>query len=304
MVKVPFDNQWSEKGTIVAGNDINDELSLPYGFFIDADDQTIVIADHDNNRIIQWRIGDMVGEVVAGGNGPGNRLDQLDGPTDVLIDKKTDSFIISDSKNRRIIQWSRSNEMKQAKILINNIDCFGLAIDNQRNIYVSDVKQNEIKQYNLEGDMKNGIVVAGGNGEGSDLNQFEFPTYIFVDKNQNIYISDWSNHRVVKWIKGANEGIIIAGGQGEGNDLTQMSNPSGIFVDELDVLYVADLGNNRIMYWTPEAAQGVVIVGEKAQLKWPMGISFDCRGNLYVVDSAHGHILRFSAESRSNSSEE
>ncbi|CAF4262256.1 unnamed protein product, partial [Rotaria sordida] len=47
-------------------------------------------------------MGDTNGQVVAGGNGQGNRLDQLDHPTDVLIDKETDSLIICDRDNRRV----------------------------------------------------------------------------------------------------------------------------------------------------------------------------------------------------------
>ncbi|CAF3280057.1 unnamed protein product [Rotaria sp. Silwood2] len=145
------------------------------------------------------------------------------------------------------MQWSRRNGTKQGKILIGDIDCFGLAIDHQRYLYISDVKQHEIRRYQLEGDMKNGTVIAGGNEEGSDVNQFDFPTFIFVDRYQNVYVSDWNNHRVMKWINGEKKGTIIAGGQGGGNALKQLSIPSGLFVDESDVLYVADLGNSRIM---------------------------------------------------------
>ncbi|CAF4388479.1 unnamed protein product, partial [Rotaria sordida] len=47
-------------------------------------------------------MGDTNGQVVAGGNGQGNRLDQLDYPSDVLIDKETDSLIICDQGNRRV----------------------------------------------------------------------------------------------------------------------------------------------------------------------------------------------------------
>ncbi|CAF4223987.1 unnamed protein product, partial [Rotaria sordida] len=51
-------------------------------------------------------MGDTNGQVVAGGHDKGN---QLNGPTDVLIDKETDSLIICDYGNRRVVRWpSRS----------------------------------------------------------------------------------------------------------------------------------------------------------------------------------------------------
>ncbi|CAF1375140.1 unnamed protein product, partial [Rotaria magnacalcarata] len=76
-----------------AGGDTN-QFNLPYRLFVD-DDQTLVIVDHINHRIMQWKNGNTTnGQVVAGGNGAGNGLNQLNYPTDVLIDKETDSLII------------------------------------------------------------------------------------------------------------------------------------------------------------------------------------------------------------------
>ncbi|CAF1672095.1 unnamed protein product, partial [Rotaria magnacalcarata] len=75
------------------------QLNGPRDLFVD-DDQTVVIADHENHRVMQWKNGDTTnGQVVAGGKGAGNGLNQLNGPTDVLIDKEMDSLIICDAEN-------------------------------------------------------------------------------------------------------------------------------------------------------------------------------------------------------------
>ncbi|CAF4720167.1 unnamed protein product, partial [Rotaria socialis] len=102
-------------------------------------------------------------------------------------------------------------------ILIDNIDCYGVAMDEQRYLYVSDDEKHEVRRYQLG--EKNGTRVAGGNGQGGGLNQLNWPTYLFVDRQQNVYVSDNNNHRVMKWVEGAKEGIVVAGGQGEGNAL-------------------------------------------------------------------------------------
>ncbi|CAF4903965.1 unnamed protein product, partial [Rotaria sp. Silwood2] len=171
-----------------------------------------------NNRIIQWKKGDTNGQVGAGDNDAGRRLDQLNHPTDVLIDKETDSLIICDRWNERIVRWSRCSRTTQGEILIDNIDPYGLAMDDQRYLYISDYKKHEVRRYQI-GD-KNGTLVAGGNGKGDGLNQLNEPAYIFVDQQQTVYVSDWDNHRVMKWNKGAKEGIVVAGGQGYGKALT------------------------------------------------------------------------------------
>ncbi|CAF1499845.1 unnamed protein product [Rotaria sordida] len=202
-------------------------------------------------------MGDTNGQVVAGGNGKGNRLDQLNEPTDVSIDKETDSLIICDIG--RVIRWSRRSGTTQGEILINNIDPYGLAMDDQRYLYISDTDKDEVRQYQI-GD-KNGTIVAGGNGKGAGLNQLNLPTYIFVDQQQTVYMSDCYNHCVMKWNKDAKEGIVVAGGQSEGNALTQLSCPGGLFVDTLGTIYVADSRNHRVMRWPKGAKQGTVIVG-------------------------------------------
>ncbi|CAF4893519.1 unnamed protein product, partial [Rotaria sp. Silwood2] len=192
--------------------DATNQLDWSYGLDVD-DDQTIVIADSMNHRIIQWKMGDTKGQVVAGDNGAGRRLDQLNFPTNVLIDKETDSLIICDTG--RVVRWSRCSGTTQGEILIDNIDPYGLAMDDQRYLYISDCEKHEVRRYKI-GD-KNGTLVAGGNGEGADLNQLNYLFYIFVDQQQTVYVSDNYNHRVMKCNKGAKEGIVVAGGDGEGN---------------------------------------------------------------------------------------
>ncbi|CAF1302309.1 unnamed protein product [Rotaria sordida] len=243
---------------------------------------------------------DTNGQVVAGGNGQGNRLDQLCGPSDVLIDKETDSLIICDWENRRVVRWSRRSGTTQGEVLIDNIAFAGLAMDDQRYLYISDYDKHEVKRYQI-GD-KNGTIVAGGNGKGAGLNQLNWPTYIFVDQQQTVYVSDNYNHRVMKWNQGAKEGIVVAGGQGKGKALTQLSSPYGLFIDTLGTIYVADSSNNRVMRWPKGAKQGTVIVGgngegERAnQFNGPIGLSFDRHGNLYVADYWNHRVQRFSIE--------
>ncbi|CAF4719739.1 unnamed protein product [Rotaria socialis] len=251
---------------------------------------------------MQWKNGDTTnGQVVAGGKGQGNGLHQLNRPTDVLIDKEADSLIICDWGNRRVVRWSRRSGTTQGEILIDKIYCNGLAMDEQRYLYVTDWIKNEVRRYQLG--EKNGTLVAGGNGQGDGLNQLKYPTYLFVDRQQTVYVSDERNHRVMKWNKGAKEGIVVAGGQGEGSALTQLSRPNGIFVDTLGTLYVADSYNHRVMRWTQgDKKQGTVIVGGNGvgeganQFNGPRGLSFDRHGNLYVADMNNARVQRFSIE--------
>ncbi|CAF3074841.1 unnamed protein product [Rotaria sp. Silwood2] len=298
---IPANARWTPNGVTVAGGhgqgNATNQFSNPLDLFVD-DDQTMVIADYWNHRIIQWKMGDMNGQVVAGGTGQGNRLNQLSFPSNVLIDKETDSLLICDQGNQRVLRWSRRSGTIQGEILFDNMDCYGLAMDDQRYLYISDTHKDEVRRYQI-GDKK-GILVAGGNGKGDGLNQLNEPTYIFVDQQQTVYVSDKRNHRVMKWNQGAKDGIVVAGGQDKGNALTQLSYPNGLFIDTLGTLYVADSGNHRVMYWLKGAKQGTVIVGENGKgertnhLNAPDGLSFDRHGNLYIADYWNHRVQRFS----------
>ncbi|CAF5176282.1 unnamed protein product, partial [Rotaria magnacalcarata] len=111
-------------------------------------------------------------------------LNQLNGPTVVLIDKETDSLIICDAENERVVRWSRRSDTTQGEILIDDIDCWGLAMDERRYLYVSDYMKREVRRY--RSGEKNGTLVAGGNGNVGGLNQLNVPEYLFVDRDHSV----------------------------------------------------------------------------------------------------------------------
>ncbi|CAF5063920.1 unnamed protein product, partial [Rotaria sp. Silwood1] len=274
------------------------QLYWPWSLYVD-DDQTIYVADWGNHRIVEWKSGATNGKVVAGGNGEGNGAHQLNDPRDVIINKESDSLIISDGENNRVVRWPRRNGTR-GETIISNISCWGLTMDDNGYLYVVDAVEHEVRRYKI-GDTR-GTVVAGGNGEGHRLDQLSNPDYVFVGRDHSVYVSDNKNNRVMKWEERAKQGIVVAGDQGEGNSLTQLNGPLGIVVDQLGTVYVADVGNHRIMRWPKGATQGSVIVGgngrgaQSNQLSLPIGLSFDRHGNLYVVDHGNHRVQKFNIE--------
>ncbi len=300
---IGINTRWVQNGTTIAeGNGAGDGLNQlynPQSVYVD-DDQTIYVADYGNRRIVEWKYGATSGQVVAGGNGSGNRTDQLSGPRYVIVDKKKDCLVICDQSNKRVVRWPRRNGTS-GQIISSNITCWGLTLDSNGCLYVSDYQKHEVRRWR-EGDTV-GTVVAGGNGAGDRLNQLYNPTYIFVDQNNSVYVSDKDNHRVMKWIEGGKEGIIVAGGHSQGNNLTQLSSPYGIVVDQLGTVYVADYGNHRVMRWPKGATQGSIIAGENEaggqanRFNRPINLSFDRQGNLYVADMSNHRIQRLNIHS-------
>ncbi|CAF1289444.1 unnamed protein product [Adineta steineri] len=290
-------DKWKQNAiTVAAGNGNKqelDQLYSPRGIFIDKK-KNIFIADWTNHRIVEWKSNENEGQTIAGADRWGNHMHQLYGPTDVIVDQLSHSIIVADRGYRRVIQWFNKNQ----HILIKNIHCYGLVMDEYGFLYVSDWKKNEVRRWKM-GEYNEGIVVAGGNGQGNQLNQLNCPGDIFVDKDQSVYVSDRDNHRVMKWRKGAREGTIVAGGNGKGRNLNQVSLPQGVVVDDLGQIYVADFRNHRVMRWCEGKEEGEIVVGgngkgnQSNQMSCPTGLSFDDEGNLYVADYKNHRVQKF-----------
>jgi sugar lactone lactonase YvrE len=297
--------KWTPNGITVAGGngegDQLNQLNYPQAVYVDNDDdQMIYIVDRHNDRLVKWKQGENKGEIVAGGNQEGNEMNQLALPSAIIIDKSNYSFIICDWRNKRVVRRFYQNNMHQ-QIILENIDCSDVAMDNNKDLYVSDYRKLEVRRWR-EGQTQ-GTIVADGNGLGDKSNRIYLLISLFVDQNHSVYVSDTHNERVMKWIKDAKEAIVVAGGQGQGNNLTQLSSPSGLFVDQEGNIYVADQWNHRIMRWSKGSKEGSIIVGgngqgqQPNQLNGPTSLSFDRQGNLYVADSGNHRVQKFNVVS-------
>ena len=85
------------------------------------------------------------------------------------------------------------------------------ALDYKGTMFIADRNNHRIQKY-VRGSM-NGTTVAGfGNGTSGGLpyglNQ---PIHIIVDDEENLYISNLGNHRILYWPRNALSGVVVAG---------------------------------------------------------------------------------------------
>ncbi|CAF1650222.1 unnamed protein product [Rotaria magnacalcarata] len=291
--------RWSQNGITVAGGNGKggglNQLSSPHGLYVD-EDETVYVADSGNHRVVAWPADAPSGQVVAGGNKEGSGLNQLQFPSDVIVDRATNSLLICDAGNCRVVKWTRLGGT-HGELVLSKIICRGLTMDDRGFLYVSDGCKREVRRFKVDGSQ--GTLMAGGNGQGHGLGQFNDIDFIFVDRDHSVYGSDDSGRRVMKWMEGANVGQVVAGGDGYGSDAKRLSNPNGVVVDGMGTVYVADGWNHRIVRWPRDASEGSVVVsrGDKGntggQLNTHVGLSFDRHGNLYVVNQADDRVEKF-----------
>ena len=299
----PLTPQPSKVVTIVGEHKLGqakDRLRNPLGLCLI--DQYVLVTDTLNHRVLMYpnKRNATLSKIIAGNGQSGYSLNQLNGPTDMIYHTKSQSIIICDRRNRRILQIP-SISRRKTKILLADIACWGVAIDRNDNIYVSDTDRHAVKRFRLGN--RRLETVAGGNGQGSRLNQLSHPTYIALGPADEIYISDSENNRVVKWNMNDTEGTIVAGGKGRGKNFNQLDYPMGLAVNDLGTVYVADYWNHRIMRWFQNSSTGQQIVGDRyradrgqCDLNCPAGIRLDDEGYLYVADSQNQRIQKFCIE--------
>ncbi|CAF3409941.1 unnamed protein product [Rotaria sp. Silwood2] len=157
----------------------------------------------------------------------------------------------------------------------------------------------------------NPITIAGINGvSGNTLNTSTIGlSYgLFVDSNENLFVSDTNNNRVVRYSSNSSSGmpgLVVAGNGTEGSSASQLSSPYGVYVNAVGTLYVADSGNSRIQRWNKGASFGVTVAGTEvsgnslSQLSYPMGIVVDSNEYMYIVDTGNNRILRWPPNSTS-----
>ncbi|CAF4920567.1 unnamed protein product [Rotaria sp. Silwood1] len=165
---------------------------------------SLYVVDDGKHEVRRYKIGDTKGTVVAGGNGKGNRLDQLSNPYYVFVDRDHSVFV-SDCENHRVMKWEEG--AKQGIVVAGDYGegngftqlsrPLGVIVDQLGTVYVADYENNRIIRW-PKGATQGNIIV-GGNGYGTQSNQFSYPVGLSFDQYGNLYVVDQWNHRVQRF---------------------------------------------------------------------------------------------------------
>ncbi|CAF0718554.1 unnamed protein product [Adineta steineri] len=132
-------------------------------------------------------------------------------------------------------------------------------IDSNNTLYITDEASSTVV-WRLLKNATSATVIAGiKDSKGSSNTQLDHPQGVYVDTNGTMYISDYYNHRVQKYINGPNIGITIAGRSWSdaGSSLNQLNGPRYITLDPTQAyIYIADSINHRIMRYSTNSISG------------------------------------------------
>lgn len=282
----------------------------------------IYIVDSFNHRIrkidqVTGIISTVAGSGLAGinnggysGDGSLATLAQLKNPLDLAIDA-SDNIYITDALNNSLRKVTASTGI--ITTIDSTINLYGVTIDNANNVYYSsggilkkyETLNSQITKLNANGMGVNFSAGYSGDNIPANMASLSGPTGIAIDKQGNLYISDFRNHRIRKVT--ASTGIIttVAGnGQegfsGDGGLATnaKLNDPIEVGVDGVGNVYFVDFSNYRVR--KVDATTGIITtiagtgvkgysgdggLATAAQIERCIGLDVDDAGNVYFADA-------------------
>jgi DNA-binding beta-propeller fold protein YncE len=195
---------------LVFSGSTNSQLNMPRDAALDPNTRTLYISDCWNHRVMRYLPNASSGTVVAGGNGLGTSINQLNYPFGIHFDVTTNSLIIANYNSNNIVRWvlgdtswtlvagSSTGTSGNSSMLLNHP--LDVVVDSMSNVYVADTDNHRI-QFFRAGSL-NGTTIAGimGNPGASSTYLFK-PSSLALDAQLNVYVADTFNMRIQKFLR-------------------------------------------------------------------------------------------------------
>lgn len=212
---------------------------------------------------------------------------ELQSPIGIAVDEDGKIYV-TDSALRKVLVFDKNSKFSHE---IGSSDKFkrpsGIALTKNR-IYVIDTHLHSVLVFNKKGE----FLFSFGN-QGNQKGEFNYPTNIFIDKQENLYITDSLNFRIQIF---NNEGNFISmfGKAGDGSG--DLSRPKGVAVDSEGHIYVVDSNFDNVQIFDKDGRL-LLVFGKtgsgNGEFILPAGIFIDNNDFIYVVDSYNHRIQIF-----------
>ena len=260
------------------------DIVQPMGLAVSDDGQRLYVSDFAQLSVF----------VFDFANQKFSRIDRLARPVGLALDSQENLYVVEQEK-KGISVFDKSGNTLRFITDSSLQRPTGIAIDRQRDkIYVADTSRSKsmdhsVKVFNLDGKFLGKI----GRGKGSGPGQFLFPTYVTLDSQGNIYVTDTLNSRVQMFDPGGN--YIKSFGQ-RGNGWGMFDKPKGVALDSFGNLYVADSGWSNVQIFNNKG-QILLFFGGRGpipgMLKNPTAMAIDKQNKIYVADYINHRIEEY-----------
>jgi sugar lactone lactonase YvrE len=252
-----------------------DVLTEPMGVAVSDDGNVVYVSDTGQSAIFVFDFGKRKFHKIEG----------VIGPIGLALDREQNLYVVEQPKKGVTVF---NPEGKQVRFLTDkSIERpTGLALDRDRKrIYLADTahtksKEQTVKILSLDGKLIGKI----GQGKGGAPGQFLFPTYLGLDRDGDLYVTDSLNCRVQEF--DPNGKYVRSFGE-RGDAWGQFTRPKGLALDSFGNLYVADSGWSNVQIFNRNG-QVLLFFGGRGplpgMLKNPTAVAIDATNHIYVGD--------------------
>ncbi len=217
---------------------------------------------------------------------------RLVSPITCMLDFRGNLYVLDNYWMKIFVFDKKGKHTKEIVLLQDVVNPVGIAMSNYF-IYLVDMKEHKVWIYNLAHPHKpKGWFYSFGRRGESD-GEFNYPSNIFVDRKNKVYVTDTMNFRVE--IFDENGKFLTKFGQ-IGDSPGQFSRPKGIAVDSQGNIFVVDALRETIEIYD-QNSQYLGFLGGKGrrpgQFSLPTGIYIDSEDTIYVADSFNRRIQIF-----------
>ncbi len=199
-------------------------------------------------------------------------------------------ILFTDSKLNKVFIYSQSNNLLAVlndTLQLNAPTGIAYSPVNQQ-IWVIETNAHRISVLN-----KNGELIHRIGTRGNAPGQFNYPTFIWIDKLGIVYVIDTMNFRV-QIFDGA--GNFISEFGEAGNSSGNFARPKGVATDSFGNIYIADALFHNIQVFNNDGRL-LKIIGSKGigpgEFMLPVGLYIDKNDFIYVADSYNARIQVF-----------
>ncbi|HTY57025.1 MAG TPA: 6-bladed beta-propeller [Candidatus Binataceae bacterium] len=251
------------------------KIMEPMGLAVSDDADTLYISDTAWNEVFIFELAH-------------KRFSKLDGfshPLGLALDGEQNLYVV-DQDRRQVAVFDPSGKQLRTISDKSLIKPTGIAIDRRRGrIYVVDTatkvsNEHTVKIFAMDGRLLGHI----GKGQGNQPGMFMFPTYIALDGNGDIYVTDTLNNRVQEFDPNGNYlRTVGANGDTPGN----FGRPKGIAIDTFGDLYVVDSAWSNVQIFNSKGQVLMFFAGRGPMpglLANPTAMAIDKNNHIYVGD--------------------
>ncbi|AJA93237.1 HYR domain protein [Candidatus Nitrosopelagicus brevis] len=241
--------EWGNRGSS------DGEFGHPTGIAVS--DEFVFVVDNKNHNIQKFTLD---GEFISKWGGFGKDNGFFKSPRGIIVSDYESVYVV-DSGNARIQKFTLDGEFisgfgQSGKRGGNFVSPVDIAINSDK-IYVTDPNQNKIIVFDLEGNLEN---IFNDSIGGKPI----YPEGIIFDEEDNFYIVDYRNNRIIHY----NEfGVSLSIFGQMGNDNGHFKFPKDVAISNDGYLFITDTQGHRIQKFSTPLVQNSLIIEEEQNLQ-------------------------------------